>query len=89
MIREFSSSDVLFMVFAVRWTLLLSAIAFITGGAGGLIVALARTSSNALLRNLTSYYVLLFRGTPLLMQIFLVYFGFAVLRLPIDPLLAA
>lgn len=38
-------------------------------------VALARLSSNPLLRGLALGYSLFFRGTPLLVQIFLVYFG--------------
>ena len=38
-------------------------------------VALGRLSKNPLVRELTTAYSLFFRGTPLLVQIFLVYFG--------------
>lgn len=89
MIREFSSADVMFIVLAVRWTLVLSAIAFLGGAAGGLLIALARTSGSPLLRRVSAGFIQLFQGTPLLMQLFLVYFGLAVIGLPIDPLLAA
>jgi polar amino acid transport system permease protein len=89
MIREFSSADVMFIVMAVRWTLILSAVAFLGGALGGLVIALARTSGSKLLRRLSAGFIQVFQGTPLLMQLFLVYFGLAVIGLPIDPLLAA
>lgn len=89
MIREFSSADVMFIVLAVRWTLILSAVAFLGGALGGLLVALARTSGRAPLHRAAAGFIQLFQGTPLLMQLFLVYFGLAVIGLPIDPLVAA
>lgn len=89
MIREFSSVDLIFIAMAIRWTLTLSAIAFTGGAVGGLILALARTSRSAVLRAVSMSFIRVFQGTPLLMQLFLVYFGLAVLGLPIDPLLAA
>lgn len=89
MIREFSSADILFIVSAVRWTLILSAIAFLGGAIGGLLIALSRSSQIALLRRAAASFIRVFQGTPLLMQLFLVYFGLSVVGLPIDPLLAA
>lgn len=89
MIREFSSADILFIVSAVRWTLILSAIAFLGGAIGGLLIALSRSSQIAPLRRMAASFIRVFQGTPLLMQLFLVYFGLSVVGLPIDPLLAA
>lgn len=89
MIRELSSVDLIFITMAIRWTLALSAIAFTGGAFGGLILALARTSRSIVLRTVSMSFIRVFQGTPLLMQLFLVYFGLAVLGLPIDPLLAA
>ncbi len=89
MIRELSSTDILFIVMAVRWTLILSVIAFAGGAIGGLVLALSRTSRNMLLRRVAMGFIQVFQGTPLLMQLFLVYFGLAVAGLPINPLLAA
>ena len=89
MIREFSSADVLFILMAIRWTLILSLIAFAGGAVGGMALALARTSQARALRWISIAFIQVFQGTPLLMQLFLVYFGLAVLGLPIDPLLAA
>lgn len=89
MIREFSSADIIFILSAIRWTLILSAIAFVGGAVGGLIVALSRTSDSKALRRVSTGFIQVFQGTPLLMQLFLVYFGLAVVGLPINPLLAA
>lgn len=89
MIRQFTSAEFLFLLMAVRWTLLLSAIAFVGGAVGGMGVALARTSPWAWLRALAGGYIQLFQGTPLLMQLFLVFFGATLLGSSIDPLAAA
>ena len=89
MIRAFGWNEVLYIVMALRWTLALSAIAFVGGGVGGLAVALARTSTVPVLRVITTGFIRLFQGTPLLMQLFLVYFGMSILGLGIDPWSAA
>ncbi len=41
----------------------------------GLIVALARMSKNGLLRSFTRIYISVMRGTPLMLQLLVVYFG--------------
>jgi len=89
MIHQFGPTEALFIIAAVRWTLLLSAIAFIGGGIAGLGVALARTAPPAWLRQAAAGYIQLFQGTPLLMQLFLVFFGSTMLGTGIDPLVAA
>ncbi len=89
MIRHFGPNEALFIVEAVRWTLLLSAIAFAGGGVGGLIVALARTAPPTALRGIAAGYIQVFQGTPLLMQLFLVFFGANLFAGSIDPLVAA
>jgi polar amino acid transport system permease protein len=66
--------------------LVLSGIAMGTGGVGGLIIALARLSRMRLPRWLASGYILLLQGTPVLMQLFLAFYGLAVLSgVQIDP----
>ena len=77
--RTFGLSEFLFLVAAVRWTLLLSLVAFLGGGALGLVIAILRTTSSRFLRLLTSGYIQLFQGTPVLMQLFVFYYGLAVL----------
>jgi polar amino acid transport system permease protein len=58
------------------WTTVYIAVAAqVMGVVLGLIAALLRTSKIWPLRALSGLYVLIFRGTPLLVQIFFVYFG--------------
>jgi polar amino acid transport system permease protein len=89
MMRQFGPAEAWFIIAALRWTLLLSAVAFIGGGIGGMGVALARTAPPAWLRTIAAGYIQVFQGTPLLMQLFLVFFGSTVLGAGIDPLVAA
>ncbi|MFI5024489.1 MAG: amino acid ABC transporter permease [Alphaproteobacteria bacterium] len=87
--RSLGPNELLFILLATRWTLALSAIAFLGGGVGGLAVALARTGALAWLRVLSAGYIRLFQGTPLLMQLFLVFFGINILGASVDPWTAA
>ena len=50
---------------------------------------MARTSSVKVLRLITTGYIRLFQGTPLLMQLFLVYFGANIFGLPLNAWIAA
>ena len=61
--RTLTLSDIEFLVFAVRWTLLLSALAFIGGGIVGMAIALMRTSQLSILRFTAIAYIRLFQGT--------------------------
>lgn len=87
--RTFGLSEFLFIVQAAQWTLALSAIAFIGGSLLGLLVALSRTSENAVARNAARAFIQVFQGTPLLLQLFLIFFGAPVLGLDINPWVAA
>lgn len=89
MIRDFSLVDVTFIVLAARWTILLSILAFIGGGVGGIVVALSRVSTNVIVRSVASGFILFFQGTPLLVQLFLVFFGLPLLGVDVSPWLAA
>lgn len=65
------------LLLAARWTVVLSLIAFIGGGAVGLVLLVLRTTHSAWLQKFVAGYVQVFQGTPLLMQLFLAYFGLA------------
>ncbi len=56
-------------------TLQLTALSVFLGLIGGSLIGIARLSPSGLLRWLTRAYVDFFRGTPLLVQIFMIYFG--------------
>jgi polar amino acid transport system permease protein len=79
MSRDFATPEFLFILAAIRWTLLLSVVAFIGGGVVGLLVAVLRTLPVRPLRWLTTAYIQALQGTPVLMQLFLCYYGLAVL----------
>ncbi|WP_198972298.1 amino acid ABC transporter permease [Xylophilus sp. ASV27] len=87
--RTFGFAEFLFILEAAKWTLALSAIAFAGGALGGLLVALARVSPVAWLRGAGTVFVQVFQGTPLLLQLFLIFFGAPVLGLDINPWVAA
>ncbi|MCU4178437.1 amino acid ABC transporter permease [Bosea sp. BH3] len=87
--RALGSSDLLFIIMAARWTLLLSLVAFIGGSIGGVLVALARTSEFKWLRLAATGYIKLFQGTPLLMQLFLAFFVPGLFGWSVDPWTAA
>jgi len=87
---DFSAWQILTnLVWAARWTVLLSAIAFACGGTLGLGVLLIRVSRSGVLRALAKVFIELFQGTPLLMQLFLLFFGLALLGFDVSPWLAA
>ncbi|SFM03402.1 amino acid ABC transporter permease [Variovorax sp. OV329] len=87
--RTFGFPEFLFILEAAKWTLALSAIAFIGGAILGLIVALARTSENRTAQLLSTGFIQIFQGTPLLLQLFLIFFGAPVIGLDINPWIAA
>ena len=75
---EFSLWDIFRnLLLAARWTVALSLIAFIGGGVVGLALLITRLTRAPGTALLVSGYVQLFQGTPLLMQLFLAYFGLA------------
>jgi polar amino acid transport system permease protein len=79
---EFSLWDILRnLLLAARWTVLLSLIAFIGGGLVGLTLLVARITQSRVLQQTVAAYVQIFQGTPLLMQLFLAYFGMALFGL--------
>jgi polar amino acid transport system permease protein len=88
MIREFALIDLGYLVLAARWTLLLSAIAFVGGGLVGLLVTLLRVSPLAPLRWVAGSWILVVQGTPLLAWLFVFYFGLALVGFPISTWLA-
>src|SRR6478752_4683397 len=77
---DFSLWDVVRnLLLAARWTVALSLIAFVGGGLVGLLLLVLRLSPSRAGRAFVAAYVQLFQGTPLLMQLFLAYFGMALL----------
>lgn len=77
------------LLLATRWTIVLSLVAFVSGGVVGLALLFARTSGIPWLVFLTKGYIEFFQGTPLLIQLFLFFFGVALLGVEVSPWIAA
>ncbi|MBD3845394.1 polar amino acid transport system permease protein [Bosea sp. OAE752] len=88
MIRQFGLPEALAILSGVQATILLSLIAFVGGGVVGLAVALMRTSERTWLQRCAGFYIDFFQGTPLLMQLFLVFYGLPVLGYKVNPWIA-
>ncbi len=86
---QLNSNHLLYLVTAAQWTVLLSLIAFTGGALVGLPVALMRVSKVAALRLVASAYIQLIQGTPLLIVLFLSYFGLGIMGYKLAPLVAA
>jgi len=82
--RGMGFPEFLFLLKGLQWTVALSVIGLACGAVAGLAIALARTSTSTLLRRVTGGYIMLFQGTPLLMQLFVTYYGLALIRLELD-----
>jgi polar amino acid transport system permease protein len=74
---------------AARWTVALSLVAFIGGGIVGLLLLYLRIGGGSITSTLVSGYVQVFQGTPLLIQLFLIFFGISLFGVSVSPWLAA
>lgn len=84
MVRDITLNDLWMLLDGLKWTVALSAIAFVGGGVAGLLIALMRTSSFRAFRSIAYLYIELFQGTPLLMQLFVIYYGVALIGLDVN-----
>lgn len=77
---SFMQATLLTLIGGLPLTLNLTASSILLGGAGALVLALMRTSGIALLSLPARAYVFVFRGTPLLIQLFMIYYGLGQFR---------
>ncbi len=87
--NQLSTNHLLYLLVAAQWTVVLSLIAFVGGSVLGLAIALMRVSKSGVVRALASGYIQLIQGTPLLIVLFLSYFGLGIIGLKLVPLVAA
>ena len=74
--REFIFTEALrSLIFATQWTIVLSLIAFVSGGIFAFLLMLMRISKYKPLKWISRFYIEFFQGTPLLLQLFLIFFG--------------
>lgn len=88
-LRDFGPNELMFLIMATRWTILLALIAFAGGGVIGLVVAAFRVAPLPPLRWLAAGYIQFFMGTPILIQLFMAYYGSSLLGFRPDPWVAA
>src|SRR6478609_9022589 len=80
--------EFLFLLQGLKWTVVLAIVSFLCGTVTGLAIALLRTSGYPAVERTTAGYIALFQGTPLLMQLFVVYYALALYGLKIDAWIA-
>ena len=84
-----NANHFIYLILAAQWTILLSLIAFVGGALVGLPIALMRVSRLKAVRTAASLYIQLMQGTPLLIVLFLSYFGLGILGFKLVPIVAA
>jgi polar amino acid transport system permease protein len=84
-----NANHLMFLGYGALWTIGLSLIGLLGGGLAGFIIALCRISPSRIVRLLSAGYVQLIQGTPLLVIMFLTYFGLPTLGVTVSPLTAA
>jgi polar amino acid transport system permease protein len=77
------------LVKATGMTLVLVLITMLISPLGGLIIALGRISRLQVLSGFFWCYIWIFRGTPLLLQLFFIYYGLPSMGITLDPFPAA
>jgi len=87
---EFSLWDILRnLLLATRWTIVLSLVSFVGGSMVGLVLLFLRIGKGRAGQIFAKGYIELFQGTPLLMQLFLAFFGLGLLGIDVPAWLAA
>ena len=87
--RLFERADFVNLLLAARWTVGLTLVAFVGGGIVGMAILIARIDDRSWLKRSATSYIGLFQRTPLLLQLFLVFFGLPLVGVRIEPWLAA
>ncbi|KLU20990.1 amino acid ABC transporter permease [Caballeronia sp. SEWSISQ10-4 2] len=85
----FTTAHLFYLVHSIWWTLVLSALAFVLGSIGGFGVMLARISPRRWLSRPAMVYIEAIQGIPLLILLFIVYFGLSVYGFQVPALVAA
>ena len=89
MIRDLSWIDPLYLLFALRWTVLLTLLALLGGAPIGLLVAALGRTTKRPARLVSRGYIGVVQGIPLLAWLFLFFFGFPIFGIDVPAWLAA
>jgi polar amino acid transport system permease protein len=88
-IRPFGLHEFVFLLQSAGWTLVLTLVASVLGGVLALAIAIARVSLNVVLREASRVYMSVIQGVPVLMVLFLSYYGLAQAGFDLPPIIAA
>jgi polar amino acid transport system permease protein len=88
-LRDFGPAELYFILVAGQWTVYLALIGFVGGGLVGMIIAALRVAPFPPVRWLAAAYIQFFMGVPLLIQLFMAYYGSSLLGYRPDPWAAA
>ncbi len=86
--QGFFAKYVPFYISGTGYTIFLAFVGVLFGSIGGSLLAFMKLSKNKILKVIAAVYIEYVRGTPLLVQIFIVYFGTGVLGLDLSKVTA-
>lgn len=87
--RVFDVDAALFLLFSAQWTIYLSLMTFVTGGIVAVLLVAMMVSERRVIRLAPSIYLQVFQNTPLLIQLFIAYFGLSLIGYRLPPIFAA
>ena len=85
----FGFPEMMFILRSAGWTLLLTALAFTIGSIMGGGLAILRLSQNRVLRSIASGYILVIQSIPVLMVLFMSYYGLSMFGIELPSFFAA
>jgi polar amino acid transport system permease protein len=88
-VSNFGANHFWFLLTTAKWTLILSAMAFVGGGIVGAFVVMARISPLGWLRTVALVYIQVIQGIPLLIQLFIWYFAISLFGANLSPMVSA
>ncbi|MDI4666254.1 amino acid ABC transporter permease [Xanthobacter autotrophicus] len=88
-LRSFGLNEFYFLLESLQWTLALTGVAMVGGGIAGFLVALMRTARTKVLRMAAATYIQVVQGIPVLMILFLSYYGLSLAGYRLPPIVAA
>lgn len=85
---SFLSEYYMFFINGAKFTLILAFFTVFLGVVGGTIFALMKISRNVILNMIASTYVEIIRGTPLLVQLYIIFYGLPYVGLELPDMIA-
>jgi len=88
MFQPYTLTHVYYMLGGLCWTIGLAFVALIGGSIAGAVLALMRVGGNRIVSKCAQFYIFVLQGTPLLITLFIAYFGAAYMGIDVKPIVA-